>query len=363
MGRDLEDLGQVKARIEGMANELNRVNGQYVETYDHVESLITDRFNAFRHQLVQREVEVRRILQNLRDVGDSSLAEGRTAYLMKLNSINEAGITFRRLQHGGADFEVLQNRSTMSAFLKLDVPNVSGTGFRLSDLGDLNLAGLTISLDLHALEGMHAAQLPSQPMTAADGYTRPPPAAAPPLARGFDDAPSTPVAGGPRSRIRFTFKPDPDIDVTQTPEGTLLRCSERTSHQVGIHSRETFEALKPQWKQEQGRLVWRVRLDLIRDGFIGVVETDTRTGQPEGFHWQPMVAGSYEGTIGRSTHICKGLPGCKPRDIVTFTYDTSSNSLSVAINNIERGSVVTNMHTRVAPCFILPPGEAVTLLD
>jgi hypothetical protein len=370
MGRDLEDLGQVKARIEAMANELNRIHGQYYETYDHVESLVTDRFNAFRHQLVQREVEVRKILQNLRDVGDASLAESRAAYLLKLNSINEAGITFRRLQHGGADFEVLQNRATMSAFLHMNVPSVSGTGFRLSDLGDLNLSGLTISLDLHSTDAGAGVQLPPQPSTMNDSAAKvvrggPQLAAQPSAASANPLPPQAPRLGedGPRPP-RFTFKPDPDVDITPAADGTALKCSERTPNQVGVHARETFEVLKPVWRQEQGRLSWRVRLDRLREGFIGVVETDTgRSGQPEGFHWQPMIAGSYEGTVGKPTHVCKALPACKPKDVVTFTYDTSSNSLSLAINNADRGTLVTNMHTRLAPCFILPPGEGVTLLN
>ena len=75
-----------------------------------------------------------------------------------------------------------------------------------------------------------------------------------------------------------------------------------------------------------------------------------------------MVPQSIDCTVGRLTPVCKSLPVCKARDVITFTYDTGAAALSVAVNNIDRGVVATNMHSRIAPCFILSAGEAVTMI-
>lgn len=333
MGRDLENMGQVKTRIEGMASELNRVSGQYQDSYDHVEAAITDRFNAFRQQLAQKEVEVRRTIANLREIGDLSLAESRQQYARKLNSINVAALAYRRLQHGGADYEVLQNRATMSAFLKMDVPQVSGSGFRLSDLGDLNLAGLNIALDLNTIP--------------AEGSG--------PVSRG--------LAMQRRRQPLFTFQPHPDVEVSEREDGVLMRCSERAhSHQVGIRPVETFEALKSVWRENNGELSWRVRLDLMNESFIGLVEF-SQGHQAEGFYWRPMRQGQFEGKVGRATHVLRSLPVCRTGDIVKLTYDTNTLSVRLSINNIDRGVILSDVPANVSPCFIFAPGEALTLMN
>jgi hypothetical protein len=363
MGQDLENLGQVKARLEGMANELNRVYGQYHETYDHVESLISDRFNAFRQQLQQKEVEVRKIFLNLQQMGDHSLAESREQYLRKINSLNTAGMSFRRLQRGGADYEVLQNRSTMQAFLKIDVPTVTGTGFRLSDMGDLNLSGLAISLDLaSSLDQMNAMMVGGGQPQLSSTALRPSPSVH--NSRSASEVNSVrPVAGGAsRAPMRLTFDQERDMDMRDTSEGLVLSCSRGAPEQIGVRSVESFDSLRPHWQADGGVVTWRMRLDNVAETFLGVIDANPAGDQPDGFHWQPARQGHYDGTVGRVTHVLRGVAACRSGDTVRFTYDTAAKTLRLAVNNADRGVVLTDVPSTLAPCFIFSPGETVTLL-
>lgn len=363
MGRDLENLGHVKTRLEQQANELNRVNSQYLETYDHVESLIADRFAAFRQQLAQKELDVRKLLAGLREMGDNSLCEARSSFLEKIDQINMAGITYRRLQHGGADYEVLMNRSTVNAFLNLELQPVTGTGFRLSDLGNVIVSGMEISLDLNARGPEDAAQRSSflQPRSmladnhGANNNSRS-------LARA---APSQPVAalhhaGG----FRWTFAPDNDVEFRESADGLTCRCLETAeSGQIGIRTNESFENAQAIGGGRDGSVSWRVRLDRISDTFVGIVDSTVLPGQaPEGFYWRPMKQGQFDGRVGRATHVLKSLNVCRPGDVLRFTYEFSSKSVRLSVNNIDRGVIVEGVAPTVAPCFIFRPGEALTLL-
>jgi hypothetical protein len=348
LGRDLENLAHLKTRIEGMANELNRVGGQFLDSYDHVESMVADRFAAFRQQLGQKEFEVRKVLQQLRDMGDRSLAESRANYLQKLDGVNHAAIAFRKLQHGGADYEVLQNRTAMNAFMQMDVPPVSGTGFRIPDPGALMITGLEVTLDLNARgdeappgrAGAAAASRNSQVGSArgapGGGYPQQPP-------------------------FRWTFAPDADVEFREVQDGLLCRCSEGAGEQqIGIRTNETFDAVRAANATEGDSISWRVRLDGISDSFIGVV--DGTGAVPEGFYWRPMRGGQHDGRIGRATNVLRSLPACRTGDVLRFTYEYSSRSLKLAINNSDRGVIVTDVPPSVAPCFIFRPSEQLTLL-
>lgn len=393
MGRDLENLGHVKTRLEQQANELNRVQGQYLETYDHVESLIEDRFAAFRQQLAQKEVDVRKLLAGLREMGDTALCEARGNFLSRIDAINMAGITYRRLQHGGADYEVLMNRSTVNAFLNLDLHPVTGTGFRLSDLGDVNVSGLEISLDLNA-RGPEDGNASRALITSASGMQYSAAARNPQaigsLARGSagangpNNGPYTITVGGARSvsqlsqvqqqqqlgGFRWTFAPDNDVEFRESADGLSARCLETAeSGQIGIRTNESFDNARTIGGAEthpgsNGPSVsWRVRLDRVADTFVGVVDSTVLPGQaPEGFYWRPMKQGQFDGRVGRASHVLKTLPVCRPGDILKFTYEFASRSLKLAINNIDRGVIVVDVPPTVAPCFIFRPGEALTLL-
>ena len=370
MGRDLENLGHVKTRLEQQANDLNRVNGQYLETYDHVESLIADRFAAFRQQLAQKELDVRKLLAGLREMGDHSLCEARSNFLHKIDAINMAGITYRRLQHGGADYEVLMNRSTVNTFLNMDLSPVSGTGFRLSDLGDVQVSGLEIALDLNARgpeESRGALALQPRSMTAdapnnnRSGASRSVSGAAPMHHHGGGHG-----GGGGGFAFRWTFAPDNDVEFRESADGLSCRCIETAeSGQIGIRTNESFENAKSiGGATENGNVVtWRVRLDRISDTFVGVVDSTVLPGQaPEGFYWRPMKQGQFDGRVGRATHVLKSLSVCRPGDVLKFSYEFSSRSLKLAINNIDRGVIVVDVPPTVAPCFIFRPSEAMTLL-
>jgi hypothetical protein len=375
MGRDLENLGHVKTRLEQQANDLNRVQGQYLETYDHVESLIADRFAAFRQQLAQKELDVRKLLAGLREMGDNALCEARSNFLAKIDAINMAGITYRRLQHGGADYEVLMNRSTVNAFLNLDLFPVTGTGFRLSDLGDVNVSGLEISLDLNArgpeeasrslaaLQPRSMTQDPSRNlgggqsnrgnnssmMSGNNNYNS--------QARG---------GGGAGGGFRWTFAPDNDVEFRESGDGLSARCLETAeSGQIGIRTNESFDNVRSIGGTELNGTAtsWRIRLDRVADTFVGVVDSTVLPGQaPEGFYWRPMKQGQFDGKVGRATHVLKTLPVCRPGDVLKFTYDFNTRGLKLAVNNIDRGVIVSDVPPTVAPCFIFRPGEALTLL-
>lgn len=380
MGRDLENLGHVKTRLEQQANDLNRVQGQYLETYDHVESLIADRFAAFRQQLAQKELDVRKLLAGLREMGDNSLCEARSNFLTKIDAINMAGITYRRLQHGGADYEVLMNRSTVNSFLNLDLHPVTGTGFRLSDLGDVNVSGLEISLDLNARGPEDTTNRSLMPLSHQYGNNNNnnQNSNRGSVARGGggnfnsnnNNNNSQSQARGLNNNqggFRWSFAPDNDVEFRESGDGLSARCLETAeSGQIGIRTNESFENARSIGGADTtngATISWRVRLDRVADTFVGVVDSTVLPGQaPEGFYWRPMKQGQFDGRVGRASHVIKTLPVCRPGDVLKFTYEFSSRALKLAINNIDRGVIVVDVPPTVAPCFIFRPAEALTLL-
>jgi hypothetical protein len=75
-----------------------------------------------------------------------------------------------------------------------------------------------------------------------------------------------------------------------------------------------------------------------------------------------MRGGQHDGRIGRATNVLRSLPACRTGDVLRFTYEYSSRSLKLAINNSDRGVIVTDVPPSVAPCFIFRPSEQLTLL-
>lgn len=370
MGRDLEQLGQMKARIESMAMELNRVNLQYGETYDHVESLITDRFAAFKQQLMQKELEIRKYLASLRESGDNALVQSRNQYLAKLNSINEAGMQYRKLQNGGADYEVLQNRAAMSNFLRIDVPHVSGTGFRLTDLGDMVVSGLNLQLDFQAIQ--NGTELLYQQQQQPIGMSVP-------SSRGVSEAAVSQRVGAPiaprvlpgaavpqagsTSPLRFTFPLDQDVETSEKADGILMRCIARGgSFQVGVRCNETFDQLRKAYPEDGGIISWKLRMEMVMESFVGVVEISEPGHVPEGFYWKPTRAGAIDGRAGKATTAVRSLPACRNGDILKFTYEVNSRMLKLSINGADRGVLVTELHPQICACIIFSPGESFTLL-
>ena len=395
MGRDVEALTNTKNRMENQAHDMNRCCAQYQETYDNVESLISDRFAAFHQQLAQKELEVRNQLQTLRESGDSGLADARTKYLAKLNAINEAVLQFRRLQHGGADYEVLENRALMSNHVKGDVPVVSGGVFRVSDLGDLHLTGLGISLDLSTAmpqptpqssavnptrSGMYGAPATAAPQSVPRTHSMQPsngfgsnqsgtPYAAVSQTPSVVRQPSSSVVHQPPSSTAFqqhapthlTFIPDRDVPMVELRDGTQMQCAQNASvPQIGIRANETFEALR-QMSGGAKIVSWRVRLDNVNDSKLGVVES--ASDEPKGFYWKPMKAGQHDGEVGRPAPALRNVAACRRGDVVTFGYDTTTGVLTLAVNDIEYGAVLLDVPIHFAPCFIFRPGETMTVIQ
>lgn len=362
MSRDLQSLMESKSRLERQAAEMNRVAVHYSESYDSVENMLTERFETFKQQLMQREVEVRRQLTNLRESGDAALTSSRQKYLEKLNTVNEALLQFRVIQNGGTDDEVLESHAQLSNCLSSDLPSVTGNGFKMVSLGDMALTGLDVALDLRTVESGPQQQQQQQSSSILNRSTNFGGVASP-------NASSMSAYGvGPSFTVplRLTFPVDDDVEATVLADGVQLRCVARGggATQIGVRSKETFQSLMSSFPEDRGIVAWQVRLDNIADSFIGVVEKTSQPGQvPDGFYWKPACAGVIDGQVGRYTSAVRRLPLCRKGDRVQFIYDGTQATLRIVVNGTDdRGIVVADLHPRVAACFIFYPGEELTVL-
>ncbi|AIO00455.1 zinc-finger protein, conserved [Leishmania panamensis] len=358
LSRDMQSLVEVKHRLEQQAAEMNRVSVLYTDTYDAVENTVTERFETFKQQLMQRELEVRRTLTKLRDSGDATLTASRQQYLDKLNNINATLLQFRSIQNSGTDDEVLQRHSQLGNCLNTDLPAVTGSGFKVVDLGEMTLTSLGIDLDLQTVEhNQHILPRLNRSARLKDASKM-----------SINSGASVFSFAGNRLSmpLRLTFPVDDDVEATVLAEGVRLRCVARGggATQIGVRSKEMFRTLLGQFPEDRGVVSWQVRLDSISDSFIGVVEKPSQAAQvPEGFYWKPTCAGVTDGRIGRYTSAVCHLPVCRNGDHVRFVYDGDEGSLRVVINDRDDcGVVVADLHPRIAACFIFYPSESLTVL-
>ncbi|EAN95733.1 putative zinc finger protein [Trypanosoma cruzi] len=366
LSRDMGLITQKKTVLESQASELNRVTAQYFNSYDSVENIITERFNHFKQQLMQREVELRKLLATLRESGDTSLTSTRKLFLAKLNALNEATLRFQHLRSGGSDHEVLESRSILYSFLKTETPTVTGSGFKVSNLGDMMISGLELHLDLQTMHGVELHNTDSterRPNNGppSGGMTTRQPSEATNGNRNFVGGSTLP----PERPLRLTFPVDDDVEATLKGDGVLLRCVARGgggSTQIGVRSRELMETVGTLFPEDGGCVTWRIRLELITESFVGVVEKTDAAAIPEGFYWCPTKSGVVDGHIGRPTPIVQQLPVCRNGDVLRFTYDIRERTLRFGLNGSDRGVILTELHPRVAACFIFYPGEALTVL-
>ncbi|KAG5498731.1 hypothetical protein JKF63_03019 [Porcisia hertigi] len=359
LSRDTQALAEVKHRLEQQAAEMNRVLTLYCDTYDAVENMLTERFEAFKQQLMQRELEARRTLTDLRNSGDTALTASRGQYLDRLNSVNETLLQCRLIQNSGTDEEILKCQVRLGDFLSTDLPCVKGNGFKVMNPGEMTLASLEIGLDLHTIEHEHLTT-PNIKLSRTLG------AAGSMPTTGGRDAVASIATNFPLTPLRLTFPLDEDVEATVLTEGVRLRCVARSGGgtQIGVRSKEIFRGLLNQFPEDRGLVSWRVRLDSILDSFMGVVERISQGDEmPEGFYWKPASAGVIDGRIGRHTSAAHRLPACRNGDIVRFLYDGVQGTLRIIVNDADdRGVVVTDLHSRIAACFIFFPGEALTVL-
>ncbi|RNF26415.1 putative zinc finger protein [Trypanosoma conorhini] len=369
LSRDMGLITEKKMRLESQASELNRVTAQYFASYDNVENLLTERFEHFKQQLLQREVELRKLLASLRESGDASLVSSRKLFLMKLNALNEAMLRFRHIQQGGSDYEVLESRSLLYSFLKTEAPAVLGSGFRVSNLGDMVISGLDLQLDLQTVRAAEPQSTdPVERMmtngTSAGGVTT----------RQSGEAVNgnrrlrAGVALPPEAPLRLTFPLDDDVEATAKSDGVLLRCVARGGGgggvtQIGVRSKELLETVARLFPEDGGRVTWRVRLESIAESFLGVVEKTDATAIPEGFYWCPTRSGVVDGHIGHLNPLLQQLPVCRNGDVLCFTYEVRERTLGLALNGEDCGIILTDLHPRIAACFIFYPGEALTVLS
>lgn len=359
MGRDLDAMGHTKNRIENQAHDLNRLCAQYQETYDNVESLITDRFAAFHQQLAQKELEVRSQLQSLRESGDGTLASVRQQYLTRLNAVNEAVLQYRRLQHGGADYEVLENRALVSSQLRGDVPQISGGAFRVNDLGDLHVSGLSLALDL-STASPDLGRVPASVNQSVANHSRT--GSQIPSNSVARQVSQIPVMAAAPIPVQLTFTPDRDVTMTPHRDGSItMQCSPNaTLKQIGIRANEVFDFLRQHTRDQPFQ--WRIRLDNINEfSKIGIVDK-LANEEPDGFYWKPLRQGAVDGTAGRPGPGIRDLPQCRRGDIITFIIDPRQCTLSTAINGNDYGVIVTDVPMQYCACLILRPGDTFTVL-
>ncbi|CAD2218038.1 hypothetical protein, conserved [Angomonas deanei] len=342
-------LTQNRQRLETQANELHRVSKQYTDTYDSVENIISERFAAFKQQLVQRELEARNALSALRDAGDVTLTTTRKAFLSRLNDVNVGLLRFRTLENNGADYEVLENRSKIHACANAEVPSIMGRGFQLTNIGDLVLTGLEVTLDLNSSDNRMESP-------AAKGRQ---PVANNNLQVAIQKSAPPPVP------LRLTFPVDDNVQASVGEDGVFLRCVAKHGNgvQIGVRSRETLSSIINRYPRDNGNVSWQVRLENIKDTFLGVVEkTRNSAVLPDGFYWKPASNGITDGNIGRITPQADRLPFCKNGDLVRFLYNDVSQSLQVTVNNTNCGEIVTALNGNILACFIFFPGESLTLM-
>ncbi|RNF09731.1 putative zinc finger protein [Trypanosoma rangeli] len=367
LSRDMSLITEKKMCLESQASELNRVTAQYFTSYDSVENILTERFEHFKQRLMQREVELRKLLAALRESGDASLIASRKLFLMKLNALNEAMLRFQHIQHSGSDHEVLESRSILYSFLKTETPSVLGSGFKVSNLGDMVISGLDLQLDLqtvHAAEPQKSA--PVEQMMAngppSGGLTTRQPGESMNGNRRFLAASGLSA----ETPLRLTFPVDDDVEATVKSDGILLRCVTRGGGgvtQIGVRSKELMENVVRLFPEDGGCVTWRVRLESIAESFLGVVEKTDATTIPEGFYWCPTRSGVVDGRIGHFSPLVHQLPLCRNGDVLRFTYEVREGTLRLGLNGSDRGVILTGLHPRIAACFIFYPGEALTVLS
>ncbi|EPY29189.1 zinc-finger protein, conserved [Strigomonas culicis] len=354
---DVEALTHGKARLENQANEMNRTAVHYEDSYDAVENTITERFASYKQQLIQAELAARSALSSLRESGDVTLTGARKSFLSKLNGITYHLLVFQSLQHGGADYEILESRSQLDTCMKAEVASIAGRGFDVRNTGEFKVESLDIVLDLQSGKD----PLQSFKSTAAAAGGRGP---SPLKITDYGTSP-TPASQQVQLPLRLTFPVDEDVQATVQPDGVFLRCvaRQRGGVQIGVRSRETFKDIMERYRKDEGRVSWRVRLGNVRDTFIGVVEKlHESSASPEGFYWKPAVQGVVDGSIGTPTSNVRNLPVCRTGDVVRFLYDGNNRCLQVFLNETNCGVILNDVHAGMSACFIFFPGETLTLL-
>ncbi|PWU96626.1 putative zinc finger protein [Trypanosoma cruzi] len=228
------------------------------------------------------------------------------------------------------------------------------------------ISGLELHLDLQTMHGMELHSTDSterKPNNGppSGGMTTRQPSEATNGNRNFVGGSTLP----PERPLRLTFPVDDDVEATLKGDGVLLRCVTRGgggSTQIGVRSRELMETVGTLFPEDGGCVTWRIRLELITESFVGVVEKTDAAAIPEGFYWCPTKSGVVDGHIGRPTPIVQQLPVCRNGDVLRFTYDIRERTLRFGLNGSDRGVILTELHPRVAACFIFYPGEALTVL-
>lgn len=166
-----------------------------------------------------------------------------------------------------------------------------------------------------------------------------------------------------RHPLRFTFPVDDDVDMVSLPEGLQFRCIARGNPtiQIGLRSAETLSEVTYRFREDKGMISWRLRLDHVADLFVGVVEYGSPAGT-SGFFWKPACEKVLDGELGRVTGLADKLPVCHTGDVIGFLYNSNKRTLRLFVNNEDFGEVVTDLPGNVGACFILYPGETVTVL-
>ncbi|AAZ11923.1 hypothetical protein, conserved [Trypanosoma brucei brucei TREU927] len=351
-----------KERLEKKVNQLNVVTTRYFDSLEEVKKSIKERFSQLQMMVSQREKELLEALGSLCDTGHASLNQCRGRVLAKANAINESVVLLQHMKRGCSDYKILENRSYLSYHLSEETPDVEGLGFKFFEVGDFGLPQFKLFLDLrseeHSKNGIRRDTNLRRciPHSQVDDDSRPQSGKV--LNVCAQDGSMIPLRTG--RRFTLTEREGIDLKVLNSVVHVTAQPNEADSlKQIGIRTEQTVEEIARLFPEERGRVTWRVQLGKGFDkSFVGVVERTDTSLVPGGFYWKPTKLGVVDGGIGRIGQSFKELPVCCIGDVLTFTYSVDEGSLGINVNGKYYGNLVTSLHPRISPCFILYPKES-----
>lgn len=165
--------------------------------------------------------------------------------------------------------------------------------------------------------------------------------------------------------LRLTFPIDEDIIMVPFTGGKQFRCVVRgdASLQIGVKSLDTFRQILKKFPEDNGIVSWRIRLEIFSDTIVGVVQKGKEM-PPKGFFWKPGCSARVDAGLGkRNQAVVDKLPICRTGTIVGFRYDIHKKTLEVFVHDALIGVVLEDLEPDIQACFILNPGEIVSVLE
>eukprot|EP01060_Flectonema_neradi_P000177 TRINITY_DN10129_c0_g2_i1.p1 TRINITY_DN10129_c0_g2~~TRINITY_DN10129_c0_g2_i1.p1 ORF type:complete len:414 (+),score=93.43 TRINITY_DN10129_c0_g2_i1:44-1285(+) len=364
LGRYAEELQKFKIKLEAQHQEMELAKKQYQTTYDNVEQAVIDRFAQMHDQLLRKEIEVRGQMAYLRNNGDEVIADCSSEMEREIAILQEQ---LDRCTSRDVDILEIAPRTEPTT---VTVPSLIGRCFEFNDIGNLDLSGLSVSLDMHtssrslqmippgAKQNNNNQQYQSygggghqndswQGGGGGGGGGR--------YSQQQSSMYQNPSAGGNSGVDFLSFPPDQSLEQRQGEGGLSLRNVDTSTTVVGTKANEIFS---------DGFHVWKVRLDNIQGSLVGMIDASNMSHTVEnGFFWSP-IRRDVLGRIGRAASTVSQIPICKNGDILKFSFDAAEGTLRVAHNGADRGLLCTGLRDyQLSPCFVFSGGEGVTVLQ